>query len=113
MTELQSLNENFKSDLKKLRILLIILTLIQVGYMIIIFADTKLWIKLDFDYNANWLIWGLNLIVAGIFLWFNWTRMPIKKNTKTNNTFMILFLGIIGMWLWIPNKREISKLIEK
>ncbi|WP_034923444.1 hypothetical protein [Gillisia sp. CAL575] len=113
MNELQSLNENFKTDLKKLRILLIILTLIQVGYMIIIFTNTKLWVKLDFDYNANWLIWGLNLIVAGIFVWFNWTRMPIKKNTKTSNTFMILFLGIIGMWLWIPNKREINKLTEK
>ncbi|MFL1013695.1 hypothetical protein [Flavisericum labens] len=113
MIELQIIKENFKSDLKKLRILLIILTLIQIGYMIIIFADTKLWIKLDFDYKANWLIWGLNFIVAGIFLWFNWTRMPIKKATKTNNTFMILFLGIIGMWLWIPNKSEINKLTEK
>jgi len=112
MTELQSIKEKFKSDLKKLRILLIILTLIQIGYMIIIFADTKLWIKLDFDYKANWLIWGLNLIVVGIFLWFNWTRMPIKKKAKTNNTLMILFLGIIGMWLWIPNKREINKLTK-
>jgi uncharacterized membrane protein len=113
MTELQIIKENFKSDLKKLRVLLIILTLIQIVYMIIIFADTKLWIKLDFDYKANWLILGLNFIVAGIFLWFNWTRMPIEKKTKTNNTFMILFLGIIGMWLWIPNKREINKLTEK
>jgi cell division protein FtsW (lipid II flippase) len=112
MTELQSIIENFKSDLKKLRILLIILTLIQIGYMIIIFADTKLWIKLDFNYKANWLIWGLNLILAGIFIWFNWTRMPIKKKTKIYNTFLILFLGIIGMWLWIPNKSEISKLSE-
>jgi uncharacterized membrane protein YidH (DUF202 family) len=82
MTELQSIKDNFKSDLKKLRILLIILTLIQIGYMIIIFADAKLWIKLDFDYNVIWLIWGLNLIVAAIFLWFNWTRMPIKKSKQ-------------------------------
>lgn len=113
MTELQNIKENFKSDLKKLRILLIILTLIQIGYIIIIFTDTKLWIKLDIDYKANWLIWTLNLIVAGIFIWFNWTKMPTDKKTKTNNTFMILFLGIIGMWLWIPNKREINKLAEK
>lgn len=113
MTELQNIKENFKSDLKKLRILLIILTLIQIGYIIIIFTDTKLWIKLDIDHKANWLIWTLNLIVAGIFIWFNWTKMPTDKKTKTNNTFMILFLGIIGMWLWIPNKREINKLAEK
>ncbi len=113
MNALQSLTENFKSDLKKLRILLIILTLIQIGYMILMFADTKMWVKLDFNYKANWIIGILNLIVAGIFLWFNWTRMPIGKKTKTNNTFLILFLGIIGMWLWIPKKSEIDKLTEK
>jgi len=56
MTELQSIKEKFKSELKKLRILLIVLTLIQIGYMIIIFADSKLWIRLDFEYKANWLI---------------------------------------------------------
>jgi hypothetical protein len=39
--------------------------------------------------------------------------MPIREKTKTNNTFMMLLLGIIGMWLWIPNKREINKLPEK
>ncbi|MCK5441323.1 MAG: hypothetical protein KAJ23_05500 [Maribacter sp.] len=112
MTELQSGSENLKSDLKKMRILLIILTLILIGYMIIIFVDEKLWIKLDFDYKANWLILGLNLIVAGTLIWFNWKKMPIDRKTKTNNTFLILFLGIIGMWLWIPNKREINKLTE-
>jgi len=113
MTDFHSDLKKFQSDIKKLRILLITLTLIQVGYMIVIISDSKLWMRLDFDYKANWLIFGLHLIVAGIFIWFNWTRMPIEKKTKTNNTYMILFLGIIGMWLWIPNKREIIKLIEK
>ena len=103
----------FKSDLKKMRFLLIILTLIQVGYIIIIFIDSKLWIKLDLEYKANWLILGLNFIVTRVFLWFNWTRMPIENKMKTNNTFLILFLGIIGMWLWIPNKNEFCELTEK
>ena len=113
MTELQSLTENFKSDLKKMPILLIILTLIQVGYLIIRFTDAKLSIILDFDYHINWLIWGFHYLTVGIFIWYNWKKMPIEKKTKTNNTLMILFLGIIGMWLWIPNKSEINKLIEK
>jgi len=82
MTELQSGTENLKSDLKKLRILLIILTLIQFTYMLITFTDAKLWIKLDFEYKVNWLIWGLHLIVVGIFIWFNWKKMPIEKKQK-------------------------------
>ena len=113
MTELQSDSENLKSDLKKLRILLIILTLIQVGYLIIRFIDAKFSIILDLHYKANYLIWGFHYFAVGIFIWYNWKKMPIQKKTKTNNTFMILFLGIIGMWLWIPNKREINKLIGK
>jgi hypothetical protein len=110
MTESQSDTKNLKSDLKKLRILLIILTFIQVGYMIITFTNSILWNKLDNEFKAIWLIFGLNLIVSGIFIWYNWTKLPIEKKTKTNNTFMILFLGIIGMWLWIPNKSELEKL---
>ena len=113
MNKLQSAKEKLKSDLKNLRMLLIILTTIQIGYIIISFKDSKLWNKLDFNYNVNWLILALNIIVAIIFIWFNWTKMPITKKSKTNNTFMILFLGIIGMWLWIPSKRELNKLIEK
>lgn len=102
--------ENLKSDLKKLRGLLIILTLIQIGYTIIIFADEQLWMKLDFEYKVNWLIMGLHCLTTGIFIWYNWKKMPIVKKAKINNTFMILFLGIIGMWLWMPNKRELNKL---
>lgn len=80
--------------------------------MTIIFVDSTLWVKLDFEYKTNWLIGGLNLIVAGIFIWFNWAKMPLEKKTKTDNTLLILFLGIIGMWLWIPNKRDMDKLTK-
>ena len=89
--------EKLKSDIKKLRTSLIILTLIQVVYMIIVFSNAKLWVKLDFEYKVNWLIWGLNLITMGVFIWFNWKKLPIEKKNKTNNTLMIIFLGIIGM----------------
>jgi len=104
---------NLRLDLKKIKILLVILTLIQIGYLIISFTDPKLWIKLDIEFKANWLILGLHLIVTGIFIWFNWKRMPFARKSKINNTFLILFLGIIGMLLWIPNKHEINKLSER
>lgn len=103
MNELKVDKRSFESDLKKLRILLIFLTLLQLGYLAIVFTDTRLWVKLDLVYKVNWFIWGLNFIIAGIFVWFNWARMPISNASKISNTFMILFLGIIGMWIWIPN----------
>lgn len=113
MTELQPDSRHLKSDLKKLRILLTLLTLFEIGYMIIVFTDTKLWMKLDFDYKVNWIFWGFHFIVTGIFIWYIRKKMPVEKKVKNHYTFLILFLGIIGMWLWLPNKQELNELTEK
>ena len=107
------INKKLLSEIKLLRTLLIGLTLIQIGQLIISLVAVKLWVKLDFEYKVNWLIFALNFILAGIFIWFNWTKMPFDKKTKKNNTLMILFLGVIGMWLWIPDQREINQMMEK
>lgn len=106
-------SKRLKSELKRLKFLLIILSIIQLGYLLIVFFNAKLWIELGIGYKLNWLIFALNLIVSGIFIWFNWKKMPIKRKEKTNNTFLILFLGIIGMLLWMPNKREVNKLTKE
>ena len=109
MNEIQTDTKNLCSDIHKLRILLIILTLSQVGYILTIFMNSVLWIKLNSDYKVNWIIGVFNFLVVGLFLWYNWKRLPVEKKKKSENTWMILFLGIIGMWLWIPNKNEITK----
>ncbi len=105
--------EKFKSDLKKLRVLLILLTSIVAVYLIIIFADFRWSTNPDFAFKAQWYIWIFHNLILALFIWFNWKRMPIDKKHKTNNTFMLLFLGVIGMWLWLPNKGEVNKLVEK
>lgn len=105
--------ENHVSDLKRMRILLIILTLIQIGYVIIVLIDTKLWFKLDMNYKVNWLVFGFHFMVTGIFIWFNWNKLQIPRNKKMSNTFLFLFLGIIGMWLWIPNNQEMNKFTKE
>jgi len=125
MTELQSDSENLKSDLKKIRILLIILTFIEFSYFVLIFGGGTLWAN-NAQNNSNnttvwilsfivsgFIIWILHLLVMGIIIWYNWKKMPILRKKKIDNTLMILFIGIIGMWFWIPNKTELNKLIEK
>lgn len=107
------MKNNIKSDLKKLKILLIGLTIIFFTYMVIIFTSLSLWVKLDTIYKMNWVIFLLNFTIIGIFIWYIWKRYPAEKKQKTNNTIMILFLGIIGLWLWFPNKKEIDKIIAK
>lgn len=98
--------KELQSSIKILKILLIFLTIIQIAYIIIVFGSPKLWIELDFNYKANWIIGAFHLMVACIFIWFNCYKMPFTKKVKTNNTLMIIFLGILGMWLWLPNKND-------
>jgi hypothetical protein len=124
MTTFHSGPENLISDLKKLRASLIILTLIKLLYFIWVFGSGFLWTykmhNIDsgdmvvwiFSFFASgFIIWILHCILMIIIIWYNWKKMPIDRKKKIDNTFMIMLLGIIGMWLWMPNKEEASKLI--
>lgn len=113
MTKNQVEEKVNESEIANLRILLIALTVIQLAYLIFLFVDHEAYIKLIFNFHLDWIVLIINYIVAGIFLWYNWKKLPIEKKKKTDRTWMILFLGIIGMWLWIPNKSEIKKMNEK
>ena len=95
-----------ESEIANLRVLLTGLTLIQLTYLIFIFADYENYIKLIFSFHLDWIVAIIHYIVTGIFLWYNWKKLPIEKKKKIDNTWMIIFLGIIGMWLWIPSKAK-------
>lgn len=102
-----------ESEITRLRIALIVLTIVQIGFLIIMFADIKAYIRLYYETYSNWILTTMHISTMVVFLWYNWKRLPLEKKKRTDNTWMILFLGIIGMWLWIPNKKEIEKMNEK
>ncbi len=112
MTNLQIDKFKLISDVRKLRIALVGLTIVQVAYVILIFSPGNLYAILYFDYKINWIMRILHLLIAAIFILYNWKWLPIEKKKKKDNTWMILFLGVIGMWLWIPTKTELHVLIE-
>lgn len=99
-----------KIQIKNLKLLLIVLTIVQLTYFsyLLLYSETDH--ELIFNFPLKWIIAFLNYMVAGIFLWYNWKKLPIQKKKKLDNMWMILFLGIIGMWLWIPNKSEINEM---
>ena len=104
--------EYLKSAINKFRILFIALTIIQLSYLVVKLFAAKLWLKIDEDYNVKLIVQGLHYVTVGAVVWFIWMRMPIQKNAKINQTFMILFLGVIGMWLWLPNKRKMNQVLR-
>ena len=99
-----------RSDIKKLKILLILLTLSQLLYIGFSFIDITLATTLNSNYKLNWFVFIFHYLLTILFIWYIWKKTAIKKKKKTNFTFMIIFLGIVGMWLWLPNKNELKKL---
>lgn len=104
--------KNLASDVKKLRVLLILLTIVQVVYLLVYFYAIDLVTSLNKAYCLNWMVNVYTLFVMAIFLWYNWKKLPIERKKKREKTLMIVFLGILGMWLWLPNKRERERMIE-
>ncbi len=112
MTKNQIKENVNESEISNLRLLLLFLTVIQIICIILSYVISEYFIKLISNFHLDWILIILNYIVAGIFLWYNWKKLPTTKKKKIDSTWMILFLGIIGMWFWIPNKAEIKKMNE-
>jgi len=94
--------------LKKLKIFLIVLTLIEIGFILLLFFNTDELISYIFKNNLDQVFGLFHWLSVAIFIWFIWVKMPKDKKSNINNTLMIVFLGIIGLWLWFPNKKEIE-----
>lgn len=101
-----------KSDLKKLKSILIILSILQGCYLLIFSLNIPLSAYLDNNYKLDLFVKGFNILTRILFIWYIWKCYPITKKKRSNNTWMIIFLGIIGMWLWMPSKNEVNKLVN-
>ena len=103
--------EKIKSDISKLKVFLILLTTFTLTFFFGFFMDFTPWINENLSYNQSLMIFGLiHYLGIAIFVWFIWKKYPSEDKKKTNDIVMILFTGIIGMWLWLPNEKELNKL---
>lgn len=99
-----------RKEILVLKIVLIKLTIIQLGYYALSLVEHNLFIELKMRFHSNMIIIILNFIISLTFIWFNWKKLPYSKSKKIDNTLMMLFLGIIGMWIWLPNQKELEKI---
>ena len=99
-------------DFKRLKILLIIATIIQISYIVILITNHDFFVTVNNKYNTDKIISIISYLIISILLWYEWKVIISEKKNKINNTLMLLFLGIIGMWLWYPNKKELDKIVE-
>ena len=88
--------------MKNLKSILILLTTVELLYFFIVFYDQEFWVKMDNEYKINIILGLFHIIVVGIFIKNIWNDNLIENKEKVNNSLMIVFLGIIGMWIWLP-----------
>lgn len=98
---------------KNLKGLLIGLTLINIAFFILIFVYDTVYYKLVFNYHFDWIFGLFNYTIYGVFLWIIWKKFPYSKKKKRDLTWLIVFLGVLGLWLWFPNEEEIEKMKNK
>ena len=95
----------------KLRVFLIAHTLIVLG-SIGVYMFAPMFVLNNFRslifFSALFMIYRLSVI--GYVIWFIQTKYPEPKSRRNNDSWMIFFLGFVGMWLWIPNKERIEQL---
>jgi len=105
---------SLKKTLKFLRIYLGIITIMTIiSILAIVFMANSIMTE---------SAWPIFLIIITAILYFpcmffillySSTKFPSSTKIKWNNALMILFLPLLGMWFWLPNKRELSKIKEK
>jgi hypothetical protein len=106
--------EKLERDIQVFKVLLIILTIFQITVLIMGFFESQLLLNLERDYYLTTILGFYALTLTGVFIWYNWNKLPIERKKKVSNTWMLSILGImgfgvIGLWIWLPNKREIKK----
>lgn len=84
----------------------ILLTLLQIGLIALDFTNIlpvshwtgNLWIVLS--------LLAFHLLTQITFIYNIWTSSVRTKKSKWNQTWMIILLGIIGMWLYINDRNK-------
>ncbi len=97
--------------LQRLRRLMTIYTVI-----LLIFLILDLGFDFDFSFLNPWGLpsyyWILLKFIPGFYaVWFIWKKMPVRQSRKWSESFFVLFLNIIGLWIWIPSQKRMKQLL--
>lgn len=98
-------NLKLKTELKKVRVLLIVFTLIHVLYIVLAFIFSNVDNKILFD-----IILFVNTIFYLAFILFIWLKMPVSNYDKISETILILLFGLLALWVWIQFDKSVEEI---
>ena len=92
-------------NLKYIRLLLIVSTLMQLSIILGNFLFDLWFLNNQSFKNLFHFSVLMHYFLLFIILRFIWKKSNIEKKKKWDKTWMIIFLGVLGMWLWIVNEK--------
>lgn len=102
----------FKKTFRILRILQVLITVLCLLYALYLILVVVGFISYKLPTSIYDAITLFYWIILALFLIVNWTQKPFGRKGKLGNTLLLILLGFIGMWLWLPDKKEQSKIIN-
>ena len=117
--------EKFRSDIRRFRIVLIVLTALYLGFIgIILIGGFVFIVKNKITDGGLIALWFAAIFLGGIILSifqvifsyrlkvYERKNIPVTQKKNNDNLKMTMVTGIIGLWLWLPNEKEVNKIIE-
>ena len=105
-------NSLINVELKIIRSILSILTFVIITQLFLFFFNEKTSNLLDKEYYFSYFIALFDYTFVAYIISFIWKKSTNKKE-RNNYILMILFLNLIGIWIWLPNiTNEIKKTIQ-
>ena len=105
-----SYRNKIKRDIKKLRIALIVFTGLHGLNLCWFFLAGYVPAHPLSLFNSFLLLGLLTFVLKLVFLYYLYEVYPSPPKSKTTNALLIFFLGIIGMWVWLPNDEDLDTL---
>jgi RsiW-degrading membrane proteinase PrsW (M82 family) len=98
-----------RRDFNQLKIILILNTIIQIIVFIYFVTNAETILQnVDRPIFMN-IVPIFHFALFFLFLWFIWRRTDFENAKKHRNTHLVLWLGFLGMWIWIIDNKKFIK----
>lgn len=102
-----------KTLLKYFKWVLLLLTVILVGYLLSIFFFHDTAFYLNETYGIYIIIQVLHIAVSLTALFVIWSSHKFDNWAKIDQSLLVLFLSVIGLWIWYGKyKKEYLESID-
>lgn len=96
-----------KTLLKVIKWLLIVLTILLVGYMLGIFLFHEKVFHINEKYRIYLIIQLVHLAASLSALFVIWSSSLFDRWKKIDQTLLVVFLSVFGLWTWFIKYRKI------